>query len=144
MIINIAFMIFDITSVVYIGLGPMFKPVRQVKLLAMSKKDQELYAGLSRTGCGDICLAVKSPENGKWKTVSDVFYALKAQKPMPWATYAKLTGYLVDKGFLEKSKRMEGRRRLNFLRLTASGEELVKLYVEIFYHRKVEDLTPEQ
>jgi hypothetical protein len=102
-----------------------------------------LLAVAGRKGCANICLAVKSPKGEDWKVVSDVFYELKAQDPMPWATYSKLTRYLVDAGFLEKSKQMVGRRKLNAIRLTRSGEELVKFYVGAF-GKRLDDLKPEQ
>jgi len=88
-------------------------------------------------------LAVKSEKRGEWKIVNDVFHALKSQRPQPWGTYAKLTAYLVDNGFLEKSVRMLGRSKFNQIRLTPLGEDFIKFYVEAL-HRRVEDLKPEQ
>ena len=114
-----------------------------MKLLSLSKKDRQLLAVAGRNGCPDICLAVMSHKGEDWKPVSDVFYELNAQRlRLPWATYSKLIRFLIDKGFLEKSKRMFGRRKLNAIRLTDAGDELVKFYVEA-YKKKIEDLKPE-
>jgi hypothetical protein len=114
-----------------------------MKLIPLSKRDRLLLATAGRKGCGDICLAAKSEKRGEWKIVSDVFHALESQRPQPWGTYAKLTGYLIDNGFLEKSERIVGRSKFNLIRLTSLGEELVKFYVEAL-HGKVEDLKPEE
>jgi hypothetical protein len=114
-----------------------------VKLIPLSRRDQLLLTTAGRKGCADICLAVKSEKRGEWKIVSDVFHSLKSQRPQPWGTYAKLTGYLIDNGFLEKSERMVGRSKFNLIRLTPLGEELVKFFVEAF-HGKVEDLKHDE
>lgn len=113
-----------------------------MKLLAMPKKQRTMLATLGRSGCAEICVAVMSPRGDEWKIMSDVYYDLTAQTRMPWATYAKLTNYLVDMGFLEKSKRTIGRRKINLIRLTSSGKELVKLYLKVL-GKGVEDLQAE-
>ena len=114
-----------------------------MKLIPLSRREQELLAAAGRKGCADICLAVKSERRGEWKIMSDVFYALKSQRPQPWSTYAKLTGYLIENGFLEKSERVVGRSKFNLVRLTPFGEELVKFFVEAF-HGKLENLSSER
>jgi predicted transcriptional regulator len=115
-----------------------------LKLLPITRRDQELLMALGRKGCPEICVVVKSDKRDEWKIVSDVFYALKSQRPIPWATYAQLIEYLIENGFLEKSQRVVGRRKFNLVRLTPLGDDLVRLYVEGFLGKKVEDLTPEQ
>jgi hypothetical protein len=90
-----------------------------------------MLAALGRSGCAEICVAVMSPTGSEWKIMSDVYYDLTGQTRMPWATYAKLTNYLVDTGFLVKTKRAIGRRKINLVRLTSSGKELVKLYLNV-------------
>ena len=74
--------------------------------------------------------------------LSDVYYDLVGQTRMPWATYAKLTNYLVDAGFLGKTKRAIGRRKINLVRLTSLGKELVKLYLDVL-GKGVENLQAE-
>jgi len=48
---------------------------------------------------------------------------------MPWATFSKLTDYMVSRGFIEKTKKTVNNRKANFVRLTALGRELVRMYV---------------
>ena len=114
-----------------------------MKLIPVPKKTRELLGALGRTGCPDICLLIMSPKGDEWKNFSDVYYALVAQTRMPWATFSKLTDYLVARGFIEKTRKTVNNRKTNFVKLTALGRDLVKIYVELS-GKRFEDLQSEQ
>ena len=114
-----------------------------MKLIPVSKRSRELLAALGRSGCAEICLCIMSRKAEEWKNFSDVYYALVSQTRMPWATYSKLTGYLVSQGFIEKSRRIVNNRKAYYVRLTPSGRELVKMYVGLI-GKSLEELEPEE
>lgn len=109
-------------------------------LIAVPKNFQVIFEALGRKGCPDICLAIMSPKGDEWRGFSDVYYRLVAQTRLPWATYAKLIDYLIEKGFIEKTTRTVNNRKAIFLRLTDLGQELVKTYVTT-QGKKIGDLT---
>jgi len=109
-----------------------------MRLLPISNRFREILAAIGRGNCPDICLTIMS-EGDEWKRYSDVYYTLVAHIRLPWATYSKLTKYLIEKGFIESQTRKDNKRKVILVRLTNKGKELVKMYVEL-QGRKLQEL----
>lgn len=99
-----------------------------LKLVQVSQSHKTIFEALGRNGCPEICVSIRTAKN-EWRGFSDVYYQLVAQTRLPWATYAKLANYLVEKGFVEKKTEPVKGRNAIFLRLTDLGQELVSTYM---------------
>jgi len=100
-----------------------------LKLLQVSEGQKKIFEAIGRNGCPEICVSIQTPGN-EWRGFSDVYYQLVAQKRIPWATYAKLTNYLIENGFIEKKTAPVKGRDVIFLRLTELGQKLVTTYLK--------------
>ncbi|MGB9023183.1 MAG: hypothetical protein WCC94_07090 [Candidatus Bathyarchaeia archaeon] len=114
-----------------------------MKLLQVSQEFEVALEALGRKGCPEICLAIMSPQGDEWKNFSDVYYELVSQTRLPYATYSKLTNFLIDKGFIEKNTATIKNRKTILVRLTERGKELLKMYLTL-QGWKLEDLEPGQ
>jgi predicted transcriptional regulator len=140
--INITLVIYD-RNVYKCGIAVIeCKERLALKLLPLPPRFRVMMEALGRGSCADICLAIMSP-SGEWRGFSDVYYVLVTQTRLPWATYSKLMGYLIAKGFVEKTTKTVNNRKAILVRLTDLGKELVKTYVTL-QGRKLEDLKPEE
>jgi DNA-binding MarR family transcriptional regulator len=111
-----------------------------LKLVQVSESHKKIFEALGRSGCPEICVSIQTPTN-QWRGFSDIYYQLVAQKRMPWATYAKLTNYLIEKGFIEKKTEPVKGRDAIFLKLTDLGQKLVSTYLKA-QDKSLADLKP--
>ena|SRR5208337_2230960 len=114
-----------------------------MKLIQIPKRYQEILTALGRAGCPEICLTIMSPKDREVKRSSEVYYSVASQLRMPWATYSKLTKYLTEKGFIEFNRATYNNRNVYFVKLTALGRDLVKMYIG-GVGKTPEDLESEQ
>lgn len=115
----------------------------KMKLIPIPKRSQELITALGRGGCPEICLAIMSPRQDEWKRSSEVYYAVSSQLRMPWASYSKLTQYLIEKDFIKQKRDTYNNRKVYFVKLTDLGRDLVKMYAALV-GKSLQDLEPEQ